>query len=112
MTTKHVLLPLYDQVDYLYKVTLEGSSYRLRFTYNQVMQLYTMAISDADDVTLVSGAGLVPNYPIAADYVIEGLTGTFLLLPKANTPSEFYKTYPDKLATYYELSYVYDSPEE
>ena len=108
MTLKEVALPLFSEPDYSYQVSLEGSSYKLRFTYNSLMELYTMAIYDVDGNPLVSGVGLVPNYTICADYVIEGLSGTFLMTPKSITNNEPYKTYPDKVYQYYDLSYIYD----
>lgn len=111
MTLKYVELPLYEEKDYSYAVALEGDSYRLRFTYNSVMQLYTFSIADADQVVLISGVGLVPNYPMLADYIVGNLTGVLLLSPKSDKDIEFYKLYPDKIHLYYELSYIYDVPD-
>ena len=103
----YVSLPLFSDQDYSYAVALEGESYRIRFTYNSIMKLYTMAVSDADANTLISGIGLVPSYPILLDFVVSKLTGTFLLTPKSETAVEFYKLYPDKIHLYYELTYLY-----
>lgn len=106
----YVALPLYDNESYYkYSVALEGSSFRLQFLYNSKMQLYTLTLSTADDTVLVEGVGLVPNYPIMANYVIEGLSGYFLLIPKDNSGIEYYKLYPRNLGKYYELNYVYEN---
>lgn len=108
MAIKHVILPLKNEIDYKFNITLQAVSYTIRLTYTETLNLYTMKVSDVNGVTLISGVGLVPNYPIALDYVISGLTGAFFLLPKATTTTEFYKTYPTSLADYYELSYIYN----
>lgn len=102
-------LPLYSDTVYSYFVNLEGDSYKLLFTYNETMKLYTLSIYDQDSEPLATGLGLVPNYPIAADYIIKNLTGAFYLLPKGTTVDvEYYKLYPDRLDKYYTLSYAYD----
>lgn len=107
--TLQVVLPLYPETIYSYFVNLEGDSYKLLFDYNETMQLYTLSIYDQDSVPLVTGLGLVPNYPIGLDFIIKNLTGTFLLLPNGEVPVEYYKLYPDKIDKYYTLSYVYDN---
>jgi hypothetical protein len=107
MADKFVNLPLFDSVDYRYNIALEGNYYSLRITYNETMQLYTMSISDSNNNRIVSGMGLVPTYPIGADYVLGDLTGIFVLTSKSNKSTEFYKLYPTKIHEYYELNYIY-----
>lgn len=109
MTLLSIGLPLYGSQDYTYQVNLEGNSYGLRFIYNQVMQQTLLTIYNSNVEVLIAGIGLVPNYPIALDYVIPELTGAFLLLPTFTTDDEFYKTYPTKLKQYYTLSYAYNA---
>lgn len=107
MALKYIELPLYPNADYEYSVALEGQSYLMRFTYNETMKLYTIEMLTSELVTLISGVGLVPNYPLLLDYNIGGLTGSFVMIPISDKPIEFYKLYPDKLDQYYKLSYVY-----
>jgi hypothetical protein len=103
-----VSLPLYSNPVYSYFVNLEGDSYKLLFTYNETMKLYTLSIYDQDSEPIKTGLGLVPNYPIGRDYIIKNLTGGFVLLPKGTSVDvEYYKLYPDKIDRYYTLSYVY-----
>jgi hypothetical protein len=108
----YVDLPLSDSPDYQYTVALEGDYYTLRFIFNEIMQRYTMMIYDSDNNLLLSGVGLVPLYPIIADYVVGNLTGSFLMLPISDTDVEFYKLYPQKLNKYYTLSYVYEETDQ
>lgn len=109
MAARYVDLPLFDDPYYEYTVALEENSYIMEFLYNSRMELYTLKLKTEDDVTLFSGVAVVPLYPIGADYAIENLSGTFLLLPKSeNILSEAYKEYPNKISQYYDLVYVYE----
>lgn len=108
MALKYVDLPLLDEADYRYTVALQGDYYTLRFTYNEVMKLYTLMILDSNQNPLLAGVAVVPNYPIAADYVLPGLSGAFLLLSKTEQEKEFYKMYPQQINQYYTFHYVYD----
>lgn len=108
MNLLSVALPLFNEPDYIYQVALENNSYSLRFTYNETMKLTTLSIYDVDKNPVLCGVGLVPNFPIIGDYSLPNLTGLFLLESKSNIETEFYKLYPDKLATYYNLSYLYN----
>ena len=109
MTDHFVSLPLYADADYNYAVNLQGNSYILDFTYNERSGLYFLSLSTADNVPLVNGVALVPNYPIMQDYAISPLTGFFWMEEKANIISEPYKVYPDKINEYYNFYYSYSS---
>lgn len=108
MALIQVDLPLANSPDYKFSIALEGSYYSIRLTYNEIMQLYTMQIKDVDGNMLLAGVGIVPGYPITLDYVLTGLTGTFLLISKSEKEMEFYKLYPTRLKDCYTLSYLYD----
>ena len=112
MAVKHVVIPLYSDKDYQYSISLQGQSFQLRFTYNETMKLYTMQIIDVDGNKLLSGVGVVPNYPIAVDYVIPNLTGAFYLAPVSDVNFEAYKLYPEDIHKYYEMTYLYDDTTE
>lgn len=94
--------PLYD-----YSVSLEGNSYIVEMQFNERTQLYHMSLYDADKNPLVLGVGLVPGFPIMADYALPNLTGFFLLIQKGELQSEPYKKFPDKLSQYYNLVFTY-----
>jgi hypothetical protein len=112
MAVKHVVVPLYPEKDYRYSLSLQGESYQFRFTYNELMKLYTIAISDVNGNKIVAGVGLVPNYPILADYVIDQLQGALWMSPLADVNIEAYKVYPEDVYKYYELIYLYDDTTE
>lgn len=108
MAIKYVDLPLFNSPDYRYTVALEGDYYTLRFTYNEIMSLYTLMILDSNKNAILAGVGVVPFYPITLDYVVPGLTGSFILIPISDQDKEFYKIYPQQLNEYYTFQYIYD----
>ena len=107
MTTQYVTIPLDSAPYYTLSVSLEGNSYNLDFLYNERTQLYHVSLFDADNIPIVEGVGLVPEFPIFADYAIPNLSGYLWLGKKASLTSEPYKNYPDRISEYYELMYVY-----
>lgn len=108
---KYVTIPIKNHPFYDMSISLEGTSYILEFSYNRRTKLYSMSIYDPQKNPLVLGEAVVPNHPIMFDYVIEGLTGTFLLTEKEEVKSEPYLQYPDKVADYYDMIYLYNSEE-
>ena len=108
MTITYVDIPIIDNPFYDMSISLEGNSYVIQFTYVERMSLYVMSLFNSDGTPLVQGVAVVPEYPITLDYAIPNLSGYFLLTKKAELISEPYKTYPDKLAEYYWMVYLYD----
>lgn len=108
MTTKYIDLPLFPDSYYTYTVALQGTSYTLVFTYNERCALYFVDLLTSDNVPIVVGEALVPNYPIFKDYAIFPLTGFFWLEEKATIISEPYKIYPDSIDQYYNFYYIYE----
>jgi len=108
MSDNFVSLPLFSDAFYSYNIPLEGQSYTLEFMYNERTELYhlSLLITETREY-IVRGIALVPDYPILADYQIEGLTGFIIMLSKADNDTQSYKTFPDKIDQYYELFYMY-----
>ena len=109
MADNYIRLPLYEDPDYNYAVNLQGTSYRLDFKYNERVGLYYLSLYTAENVPVVVGVGLVPSYTIMQDYALNTLTGYFWLEEKGSIISEPYKTYPDKIAQYYDLFYRWET---
>lgn len=108
---RYVDMPLYEDAFYTYSITLEGQSYIIEMLYVEKMELYTLSLYTANGTPLLNGVGIVPYFPIARNYAIEGLSGYFTLVSKAREVAEPYKVYPDKLSEYYNMYYVYESEE-
>lgn len=107
MTDMYVTLPLFEDPFYFYTITLEGNYYTLQFTFNERQQGYYLSLFDSDKNPIFQGVGLVPNYPIAFDYVVPELSGYFWMEEKGTLEVEHYKQYPQKLNQYYNFYYRY-----
>jgi hypothetical protein len=112
MTLLNVPLPLYDEEDYSYSVSLEENSYTLRFIYSERSSLYFLSLYDEDDVLIIGGLALTPNYPLLLDYPLPNLTGWLWMQEISKIISQPYKVYPDKISQYYTLSYSYITEDE
>lgn len=102
----YVVIPLFDAPFYDQSVTLESQSYILEFQYIERTELYTLTIYSSDRTLILAGVAVTPSYPIIRDYAIPGLTGYFMLVPKAVENNEAYKSFPDKINEYYDFYYV------
>lgn len=108
MATQYVTLPLFDDYEYSYTIALQSLTYIITFKYNERKALWFMDLATEDSTPVISGVGVVPNYPIALDYALGNLKGYFWLenIPDINT--EQYKTFPDKLRQYYRYFYIFE----
>lgn len=93
-----VYCPLYEDAYYSYDIDLEGEAYTLTFRWNPRMELYAMSIEDAEEEVVIQGVPLVPMFPLISQYVVEGLTGDFFLVPVDQTDP--YSPIPDPRNTY------------
>lgn len=105
--SNYVSLNLFDEPYYEYSVSLEGNSYIVQFIYNERSTLYNFNLFDAERNPIVLGEALIPSYPMFLDYALENLTGYFYLQQKGSLQSEPYKEFPDSLAQYYDLFYIF-----
>lgn len=109
MATRYVEIPIINYPYYDLSVSLEEVSYIIEFKYVGRMNLYTMSLYDAERNPIIIGHALTPNYPILLDYAIPNMNGYFVLLDKGGKASEAYKDYPENIADYYYLFYIYDT---
>lgn len=99
---------LSDLPYYEYFTGLEGQSRLLTFSYNETEGAWYLDLKNEDDVVVIEGIKLVPEYPLILDYSLEeyNITGTFYLLPKSDEPVPELMT-QSSLSTYYNLYYMY-----
>ena len=107
MTWKHIVLPLYEDEDYVYTVSIQDNAYTLRLYYNRRMQAWFMDLSDEDGSAIASGVGVVPYYPILDNIQASKLTGFFWLQPKSVIDSLTAQD-SSSLTTYYDFFYMWD----
>lgn len=83
MTFRYVTLPLYQDTNYRYTVSLENRQRTLAFYWNEREGAWHFDLKNIDGTPILLGQKIVPQYPIAVDYRLEGfdLTGYFVLMP-------------------------------
>ena len=106
-----VPLVLFSEPSYVYSVDLQGVSFDLTFNYNVRMQSWYLDVrqTGAEDY-LLQGIKITPEHEIGQGYLLDGLTGYFLLVPIGNS-IEKYKTEPQNLSTWFNFFYVYETEE-
>lgn len=110
MALNYVFLPLFQDADYEYVVSLQRVAYKLRFFYIEREERWAIDLRYADNTPIVLGAALVPEYPLFLDYYIEDLTGTFWLEPIGKNKNETVSN-PFELNEYYRLFYYFEDEE-
>lgn len=107
MTWKNIDIPLFEEEDFNYTISIQDNAYDLRIYYNRRMKRWFLDLLLDDGTEILMGAGLVQYYPISADYNFKDLTGFFWLQPKGvgtdQTPLN-----PEKLFEYYDLFYMWN----
>lgn len=106
MSQVYLKLPVYQSPNYSYNISLEGTAYRLRFTYNERCERWCMDLMLPDGTPLVVGEAISVEYPMFIDYNIEGLTGWFFFAPIGKSQNETIIN-PYEIWDYYELYYTY-----
>lgn len=107
MALRYVTLPLYEDSDYQYDISLEGNYYTLRLYYNERAEAWFFELRDGENTMLVGGERLVPYYPLLRNYSLENLTGMIWLEYIGYDMNETLSN-PFELSKYNKLFYIYD----
>jgi len=102
---KYVSLPLYNDSDFEYEISLENNYYTLRLYYNERAEGWFFELRDGENSMLVAGERLVSLYPINLYYNIPDLTGFLWLEPIGSNINETVIN-PFYLSQYYRLYYI------
>lgn len=108
MTEKYVVIPLFGDADYSYRISLQGNSYNFRLYYNERAGLWFFDLRLDDGTPVVLGEGFIPTYPIMLEYALFPLTGYFWLEPIGTINTEKYKQFPFDLSQYYKAFYIFE----
>lgn len=103
----YTVMPLFNDWDYNYQISLEGNSYLVRIYYNERMQGWGFDLALEGGGNIVVGERLVPHYPLLADYVKPNLTG-FLWLEPIGGSIEKFREEPQNLHKWFRLYYVFN----
>lgn len=107
MALHYVNLPLYQEPDYQYTISLERVSYKVRFYFVERVEKWAIDLRYANNDPIILGAFLAPEYPLFFDYHIEGMSGSFWLEPIGKDKNETIIN-PYELNEYYRLFYIYE----
>ena len=59
-----IQISMIDANDFVETVTLEGEPYKLHFSWNDFAQQWTVEVRNMQNVDIVRGIAVVPNYPL------------------------------------------------
>lgn len=57
-------LSMIDANDFVQSVTLDGESYKLHYAWNDYSQQWTLDVRTAQNIDIVRGIAINPNYPL------------------------------------------------
>lgn len=106
-------IPLSKEEYYRYSMVIEGQLRYLTFYWNTRTSNWYLDLRNEQNIPIVLGTPLVPDYPIFLDYSLEdfGITGYFALTSNNNAAS-----HPSEdstiMAQFYELNYYHLTQEE
>lgn len=67
------IIPFRDPSYWRQQITLDGIIYVLTFKWNALNEFWTMNIYDRNEVPIIIGIKIVPNYPLLMGYSVEGM---------------------------------------
>lgn len=68
-----IQISMVDANDFVETVTLEGEPYKLHFSWNDFAQQWTVDVRNMQNVDIVRGIAVVPNYPLFLQHHRAGL---------------------------------------
>ena len=84
-----LIIPFTDDSQFKEQIQLTGVLFFLTFTWNALNQFWTMQISDSNEKVLIASIKLVPDYPLLAQYTVEGMpTGEIICQNIVKTPDD------------------------
>lgn len=108
MTVRINPLHLENLPYYTYTATIQKTSYNISIRYSTRTRSWYMDVTTRDNIPIVLGVRLVPDYPMTLYCVIPELKGMFCLLRKSEGNLDKFETEPERLADYFTLVYLYN----
>jgi hypothetical protein len=82
-------IPFREQSFFREQIQLTGILYFLTFNWNALNEFWSMEIADSNEVTLIAGIKIVPDYPLLAAYSVNGQpAGEIICQNVVNAPDE------------------------
>ncbi len=112
------LIPVFnDYADYSESVVLDGSPYRLAFSWNTRGEYWSLTVSDSSGNVLVDGLKLIINFELISEYAAAGFPlGALMAIDTTGTLTRIGRNdLGEKVKLYYltgeELAQVLDAAE-
>lgn len=67
------IIPFKEPSNWKMQITLEGEIFILEFTWNALNEFWSMDIYTRNEVPLIYGITIVPDYPLLSTYTVEGM---------------------------------------
>ena len=67
-----LVIPFREQSFFREQIQLTGVLYFLTFNWNALNEFWSMEIADSNEVTLIAGIKIVPDYPLLAAFSVPG----------------------------------------
>lgn len=67
-----LIIPFRDPAQWTMQIELDNIVYFLTFTWNALNEFWTMDIADSDQIPLIVGIKVVPNYPLLQAFTVFG----------------------------------------
>lgn len=82
------IIPFRDPAQWSEQIELDGTIYILMFTWNALNEFWVMDIYDRNEVSLILGIKIVPNFPLLDPYTVFGKPrGQIICQNVVNAPS-------------------------
>lgn len=67
------IIPFKEPSNWKMQITLDGTIFVLEFTWNSLNEFWVMDVYNRNEVPLVYGIVIVPNYPLLQAYRVNGM---------------------------------------
>lgn len=82
-----LVIPFIEPSFWRQQIQLTGVLYFLTFNWNALNEFWVMDIADSNEVPLISGITIVPDYPLLAQFTVEGMpAGEIICQNVVNAP--------------------------
>lgn len=98
-------LPVFTDPDQVLKIPLNGTVYQIRYYYVQRVDNWFFDLRDEDEVAIVLGIKIVPNYRLLEQYVLDNFKGDFICADIENNPQKNQKVTEEKFGSIFRFYY-------
>lgn len=84
-----LIIPFRESSNFREQIQLSGTLFYLKFTWNALNEFWLMDIYNSNELPLILGVKIVPEYPLIYQFVVDGKPiGEIVCHNVVNAPSE------------------------